>query len=72
MITAVIHLNVDGDSYDEILDKTYKILGVVLDLDSDQVQDQVNIEIEIFENEELMENDSDLTATITARLKNVR
>jgi hypothetical protein len=72
MISAVIHLSVDGDSYEEVLEKTYSILSEILDLDSDQVQNLVDIEIEIFENEELMENDSALIATITARLKNVR
>lgn len=72
MLTVSVHLDVDGDTYQEMLDKALGVLANLLDMGLDSVQDSINLEMVISENEPTIDNDSAYKAEVTARMKNAR
>lgn len=71
MVTAVATFYVEGDTYDEILDRGIDLVSRLLGIPRDGVLDRVNMEFNIVENEPL-ESDMAYAAEMIARLKNVR
>lgn len=71
MVTAVATFYVEGDTYDEILDRGIDLVSRLLGIPRDDVLDRVNMEFNIVENEPL-ESDMAYAAEMIARLKNVR
>lgn len=71
MVTAVATFYVEGDTYDEILDRGVDLVSRLLGIPRDGVLDRVNMEFNIVENEPL-ESDMAYAAEMIARLKNVR
>lgn len=71
MISVLARTQVYGDNYEEILDGALNFLSLLFDIPVEQVQDRLNLEIEIANNEPI-ENDATYSATVIARLKNVR
>lgn len=70
MITTTVKFHIEGDSYEEILDRGKTLIAGLLDIPVENVLDRANIEFEIYENE-LLETDMSYVAKMTARLKNV-
>jgi len=70
-VTATVKIYVEGDNYDELLQKATELLAELLDTPEDSVLDRVNIELSIVENEPF-ESDLSYAAEVIARLKNVR
>lgn len=71
MVTAVATFYVEGDTYEEILDRGIDLVSRLLGIPRDDVLDRVNMEFNIVENEPL-ESDMAYAAEMIARLKNVR
>ena len=71
MVTAVATFYLEGDTYDEILDRGVDLVSRLLGIPRDGVLDRVNMEFNIVENEPL-ESDMAYAAEMIARLKNVR
>lgn len=71
MVTAVATFYVEGDTYDEILDRGVDLVSRLLGIPRDDALDRVNMEFNIVENEPL-ESDMAYAAEMIARLKNVR
>lgn len=71
MVTAVATFYVEGDTYDEILDRGIDLVSRLLGIPRDDALDRVNMEFNIVENEPL-ESDMAYAAEMIARLKNVR
>lgn len=71
MVTAVATFYVEGDTYDEILDRGIDLVSRLLGIPQDDVLDRANMEFNIVENEPL-ESDMAYAAEMIARLKNVR
>lgn len=71
MITAIVTFYVEGDTYDEMIERSKEMLASLLDITVGEVLDRVNIELNIVENEPL-ESDMSYAAEMIARIKNVR
>jgi hypothetical protein len=71
VVTAVATFYVEGDTYDEILDRGIDLVSRLLGIPQDDVLDRANMEFNIVENEPL-ESDMAYAAEMIARLKNVR
>lgn len=72
MITTTFKFYVEGDSYEEILDKGAVVIGDLLGLTTEDALDSVTLEINIIENEVFEESDMTYAAEMIGRLKNAR
>jgi hypothetical protein len=70
-VTATVKVYVEGDTYDELLEKASELLSELLDIPTESVLDRANLELNIVENEPF-ESDLSYAAEVIARVKNVR
>ena len=68
MISSTLRVFVDGDSYDEIIEKAEKEISDFMEIDVEEISKKVNYELLISKTED-MSSDTEYQAEVIARIK---